>query len=295
MPHQHRESPARFGKPHVLGVHLPGRNLAIGIDGPHRPPARAPPLPQRQPRQRHQATTHVKAADFPNQHQCLSRVHHQSPPRNAVSAQRRRHFTQRSRSWRRDRRASATARPAGEPAEPDSGSGALPARVQAERDRRDRLAHHCHRSPGRPRVHGPGVWRRRGGLLAHASPARPGVHARENYDQYLRVVELLAGERRLARLAYLARKPLQASGRHAQRFRVALSAAAAVPPPPAPALFHDGRDPAAFRNARQEADTGHEGCPTAAPGPVRWAALVFKSVGTRPPHVTEQTQVPARD
>jgi SAM-dependent methyltransferase len=38
-----------------------------------------------------------------------------------------------------------------------------------------------------------------------------GVQARVNYDQYLRVVELLAIERRLARLAYLARKPLQAS------------------------------------------------------------------------------------
>ena len=33
---------------------------------------------------------------------------------------------------------------------------------------------------------------------------------------------------------------------------------------------------AAFRNAWDEADKDHEGCPTAAPGPVRWAALVFQ-------------------
>lgn len=37
-----------------------------------------------------------------------------------------------------------------------------------------------------------------------------GVQARVDYDQYLSVVELLAIERRLARLAYVARKPLQA-------------------------------------------------------------------------------------
>ena len=39
-----------------------------------------------------------------------------------------------------------------------------------------------------------------------------------------------------------------------------------------------------FRNARHEADKEHEGCPTAAPGPVRWAALALKNVRARRRH-----------